>query len=276
MSTTATLSNGTEIPLVGVGLWEVPADTTQKTVEDAVEIGYRHFDGAAAYKNEEGLGAGIRACGVAREELFVTTKLQNANQGYAKALKAFDASLDRLGLDYVDLYLIHWPVPAWGLYVETWKALEEIHRSGRAKAIGLANFTPRVIAEVLEAAEIKPMVNQFESHPSLQQRNIEAASRAAGMIVEAYSPIGRGVDLRNPVVQEIATAHGCSPAQAILAWHLAQDRVVIPKSVHRERLAENLAATEVTLTAADLNRIDSLEAGLRQTGDPETTDHPQL
>ncbi len=276
MSTTTTLSNGIEIPLVGLGLWQVPADATQKTVEDAVELGYRHFDGAAAYKNEDGLGAGIRACGVGREELFVTTKLQNGNQGHAKALKAFDTSLERLGLDYVDLYLIHWPVPAWGLYVETWKALEEIYASGRAKAIGIANFTPRIIADLLEAADVKPMVNQFESHPSLQQRDIETASRAAGMTVEAYSPIGRGVDLHNSVVQEIAAARGCSPAQAILAWHLAQNRVIIPKSVHRERLAENLAATEVALTAEDLARIDSLEAGLRQTGDPETTDHPQL
>ncbi|MFT0847561.1 aldo/keto reductase [Actinomycetaceae bacterium L2_0104] len=276
MRTTTTLPNGTEIPLVGLGLWEVPADSAQKTVEDAVELGYRHFDGAAAYKNEEGLGAGIRACGVPREQLFVTTKLQNANQGYSKALAAFDASLERLGLDYVDLYLIHWPVPKWGLYLETWKALEEIYESGRAKAIGVANFTPATIAELAASASVQPMVNQFESHPSLQQRDFEAASRNAGMVVEAYSPIGRGVDLKNPVVQEIAAARDCTPAQAILAWHLAQERVIIPKSVHRERLTENLAATQTSLTDEDLARIDSLEAGLRQTGDPETTDHPQL
>ncbi len=276
MDTTTTLSNGIEIPLIGAGLWEVPAEQAQQTVEMAAELGYRHFDGAAAYKNEEGFGAGIRACGVARDELFVTTKLQNGNQGYTKTLAAFDASLARLGLDYVDLYLIHWPVPAWGLYVETWKALEEIYESGRAKAIGVANFTPGTIAELTAAASIQPMVNQFESHPSLQQRDYEAASRDAGMVVEAYSPLGRGVDLGNAVIQEIAAARECTPAQAILAWHLAQGRVVIPKSVHRERLAENLAAGDVVLTAEDLSRIDALEAGLRQTSDPQTTAHTQM
>ncbi len=276
MSTTTTLSNGVEIPLIGAGLWQVPADSAQQTVEMAVELGYRHFDGAAAYRNEEGFGAGIRACGVERDELFVTTKLQNGNQGYTKTLQAFDTSLERLGLDYVDLYLIHWPVPKWGLYVETWKAFEEIYESGRARAIGVANFTPGTIAKLTAAASIQPMVNQFESHPSLQQRDYETASLNAGMVVEAYSPIGRGVDLDNPVIKEIAAARGCTPAQAILAWHLAQGRVVIPKSVHRERLAENLAAGDVELTSEDLSRIDALESGLRQTTDPETMAHPQM
>lgn len=273
---TTILSNGIEMPSIGLGLWEVPAETTQHTVEMGVELGYRHFDGAAAYRNEEGFGAGIRSCGVAREELFVTTKLQNGNQGYTKALKAFDISLERLGLDYVDLYLIHWPVPTWGLYMETWKAFEEIYESGRAKAIGISNFTPRIIAELTASARVQPMVNQIESHPSMQQRDCDQASREAGMVVQAYSPIGRGIDLESRVVKEVAAERGCTPAQAILAWHLAQGRVVIPKSVHRERLAENLAADGVVLTAEDLARIDALEAGQRQRTDPEIMDHPQM
>ncbi|MFT3944016.1 MAG: aldo/keto reductase [Ancrocorticia sp.] len=276
MGTATILSNGIEMPRIGLGLWEVPAETAQQTIEMGAELGYRHFDGAAAYQNEEGFGAGIRSCGVAREELFVTTKLQNGNQGYSKALAAFDASLQRLGLDYVDLYLIHWPVPKWGLYLETWKAFEEIYASGRAKAIGISNFTPRLIAEVTAAARVQPMVNQIECHPSMQQRDCEAASRDAGMVVQAYSPIGRGVDLENPVVKEVVAERGCTPAQAILAWHLAQGRVVLPKSVHRERLAENLAAGDVVLTAEDLARIDALEAGQRQRTDPEIMEHPQM
>jgi len=276
MSTHVTFSNGVSIPTIGVGFWEVPADRAQQTVEEAVELGYRHLDGAAAYKNETEMGAGIRSCGVPREELFVTTKLQNGNQGHDKALAAFDASLERLGLDYVDLYLIHWPVAQWGLYNETWKALEEIYASGRAKAIGVANFLPEHIEDLLAHCEVRPMINQFECHPSLQQREIEEASKAAGMAIEAYSPIGRGVDLTNPVVEQVAAERECTPAQAILAWHLAKGRIVIPKSVHRERLAENLAAADVTLSKANIAAIDSLEAGLRQTADPATFDNTQF
>lgn len=268
MNATTTLSNGTVIPNIGLGLWQVPADEVQANVEQGLEIGYRHFDGAAAYGNEEGFGAAIRATGIPRDEIFVTTKLDNPDQGYNQALAAFDASMGRLGLDYVDLYLIHWPMPKRGLFVETWKAFEEIYNSGRAKAIGISNFLPSAIDTLMESAAIAPMVNQFEAHPSLQQRDYEEASLKRGMVVEAYSPIGHGVDLNNSTVQSIAAAHDCSPAQAILAWHLAQGRVVIPKSLHRERMVENLAASKVELTADELSQIDALEAGNRQNADP--------
>lgn len=268
MSTITTLSNGTKIPNIGLGLWQVPEDEVQKNVEDALEIGYRHFDGAAAYGNEEGFGAAIRATAISRDELFVTTKLANPDQGYNQALTAFDASMERLGLDYVDLYLIHWPLPVRGLFTETWKAFEEIYTSGRAKAIGISNFMPSAISTLLDSAAIAPMVNQFEAHPTLQQRDYEKASREAGMAVEAYSPIGHGADLSNPVVQEIASARDASPAQVILAWHMAQGRIVIPKSRHTERMKENLAATELELSEEELARIDGLETGERQNADP--------
>ena len=268
MTATTTLSNGTTIPNIGLGLWQVPADDVQHNVEQALEIGYRHFDGASAYGNEEGFGAAIRATAIPREELFVTTKLNNPDQGYDAALKGFDASMDRLGLDYVDLYLIHWPMPKRGLYIETWKAFEEIYQAGRAKAIGISNFMPEAIDTLLEASAIAPMVNQFEAHPSFQHRAFEEASRKAGMAVEAYSPIGHGEDINNPTVKEIAAIRGASPAQVILAWHLAQGRIVIPKSLHAERLKENLAASQVELTAEDLSRIDGLESGNRLNADP--------
>lgn len=268
------LNNSVTIPQLGFGVFQVPPAETQKAVEDALEAGYRHIDTAAAYRNESGVGAAIKASGIAREELFITTKLRNGEQG--RAASAFNHSRRELGLDVIDLYLIHWPVPSQGLFVDAWKALEKIHGDGGARAIGVSNFLPDHLDTLLAAADVAPAVNQIELHPTFQQRELAAKSRSHGIAVEAYSPLGQGADLESETVTELAETHGATPAQIVLAWHLGIGNIVIPKSVHPERIRQNLAAASLRLTPEELAAISALDAGARLGADPAVASFSQM
>ncbi len=268
------LNNSVTIPQLGFGVFQIPPAETQKAVEDALEAGYRHIDTAAAYRNEAGVGAAIKASGIAREELFITTKLRNGEQGQATA--AFDHSRRELGLDVIDLYLIHWPVPSQGLFVDAWKALEKIHGDGGARAIGVSNFLPEHLDRLLASADVVPAVNQIELHPTFQQRELAAKSRSHGIAVEAYSPLGQGADLASAAVTELAEAHDATPAQIVLAWHLGTGNIAIPKSVHPERIRQNLAATALQLTPEELAAISALDAGARLGADPAVASFSQM
>lgn len=265
---TVTLHNGVEIPQLGLGVFQVPEDGTQALVEDALASGYRHIDTAAGYYNEDGVGAALKASGLPREDVFVTTKLRNGDQGYDKALKAFDDSRTALGVDVVDLYLIHWPVPSLDLYVETWRAFEKLYADGAVRAIGVSNFLPDHLDRLVAAADVLPVVNQVEVHPTFQQADVLASTLGHGIAVEAYSPLGRGADLEDPAVTAIAERLGATPAQVILRWHLDAGRIVIPKSVTPERYRANLAAVDLELTDTDRAAIDALETGNRLGADP--------
>ncbi|GAB3557371.1 aldo/keto reductase [Arthrobacter alkaliphilus] len=268
------LNNSVTIPQLGFGVFQVPPAETQKAVEDALEAGYRHIDTAAAYRNESGVGAALKASGIVREELFITTKLRNGEQGSAAA--AFDNSRRELGLDVIDLYLIHWPVPSQGLFVDAWKVLEKIHADGGARAIGVSNFLPDHLDTLLASADVVPAVNQIELHPTFQQRELAAKSRSHGIAVEAYSPLGQGADLESETVTGLAEKHGATPAQIVLAWHLGTGNIVIPKSVRPERIRENLAAASLQLTPDELAAITALDAGGRIGADPAVASFSQM
>ena len=271
---TVTLNNGVQIPQLGFGVFQVPPEDAQRIVEDALEAGYRHIDTAAAYRNEAGVGAAIAASGIPREEIFVTTKLRNGEQG--TAYKAFQDSREALGIDYVDLYLIHWPVPSQGLFTEAWKAMERLYSSNEIRAIGVSNFLSEHLDTLLENADIVPAVNQIEMHPTFQQQDLAAKSRSLGIAVEAYSPLGQGADLDASPVKSLAVRYGATPAQIVLAWHLAQGTIVIPKSAHSERMRENLGATAFQLTPSEIADIAALESGARAGSDPAVAAHSQL
>ena len=264
---TRKLNTGAEIPRVGLGVFQAPrGEATRGAVRAAIELGYRHIDTARVYGNEADVGAAVRAAAVPREALFVTTKLWNSDQGYASARSAFDASLERLGLEYVDLYLLHWPVP--GRRLESWAALEEIYASGRARAIGVSNFMTHHLDELLARAKVVPAVNQIEISPFLQQRDVRAYCEARGIVVEAYSPLTKGLRLDHPVVRRIAGDAGRSPAQVLLRWGLQHELVVLAKSVSPARLAENLAVLDFELSAEHMAALDALEEGLVTGWDP--------
>ncbi|WP_432546121.1 aldo/keto reductase [Kineococcus sp. SYSU DK004] len=264
------LGGGVSVPQLGLGVFQVPPEEAQRVVEEALEVGYRHVDTAAAYVNEAGVGAALRACGLPREEVFVTSKLRNGDQGYEQALRAYDDTLARLGLDALDLYLVHWPNPAAGRYVDSWRALAQLRAQGAVRAVGVSNFLPVHLDDLAAASDLVPAVNQVELHPTFQQRELVEDCRARGVVVEAYSPLGQGADLDDPAVTAVAAAHGTTPAQVVLAWHLQRGHVVIPKSSRRARLEENLAAAQLELTADELDRITALERGHRTGGDPAT------
>ncbi|MEV7648406.1 aldo/keto reductase [Arthrobacter sp. NPDC089319] len=271
---TIDLNNGVAIPQLGFGVFQVPPAETQQAVEAALEAGYRHIDTAAAYRNESGVGAAIKASGIAREDLFITTKLRNGEQ--ADARLAFDNSLRELGLDFVDLYLIHWPVPSQNLYVQAWQTLEGIYTEGLSRAIGVSNFLSEHLETLLAAGGTVPAVNQIEIHPTFQQREVAALSRKHGIAVEAYSPLGQGADLESRTVTAIAAKYLATPAQVVLAWHLANGTIVIPKSANPDRIAKNLAAARLTLDADDLAAITALDADGRVGADPATAAFTQL
>ncbi|HLT85459.1 MAG TPA: aldo/keto reductase [Phototrophicaceae bacterium] len=265
-----TLNNGVEIPQLGYGTFQVAADEAQRAVETALEAGYRHIDTAAGYYNEEGVGAALRAVGLPREDVFVTTKVRNADQGYEETLAAFEASRRALALDVVDLYLVHWPVPSRDRYVETWRALEKLYAEGAVRAIGVSNFLPEHLERLRAETDVLPAVNQVEVHPGFQNRAVTEASTAAGIAVEAYSPLGRGAALGKEAVTRAARDLGVTPAQVVLRWHLQQGRIVIPKSATPERIVENVDVFGFELDEEQLAAVDALEAGERTGGDPAT------
>jgi 2,5-diketo-D-gluconate reductase A len=266
---TVTLNNGVPIPQLGYGVFLVPPGETEASVSRALEAGYRHIDTARIYDNEGEVGAAIAKSDIPRDELFVATKLWNADQGRDTTLAAFDESLKRLGLDHVDLYLIHWPVPGGDRYVETWKALEEIAADGRARAIGVSNFQVPHLQRLIDETGTVPAINQVELHPNLIQRELRAFHARHGIATEAWSPLARGGLLDDPAVGAIATRHGHTPAQVILRWHLQIGNVVIPKSVTPSRIAQNLDVFGFELDADDVAAIEALDTGTRIGPDPD-------
>jgi len=265
------LNNGVEMPQLGFGVWQVPDDEAQQAVTTALEAGYRSIDTAAIYGNEEGTGKAIAASGVPRENLFVTTKLWNSDQGYDATLRAFDTSLEKLGLDYLDLYLIHWPTPARDLYVDTYKAFEKLHADGRIRAIGVSNFEPDHLERLIAETSVVPAVDQIELHPHLQQRAAREYHAEQGIATEAWSPLGSGKGLLEvPAIVAIAQKHGRTPAQVVLRWHLQLGNVVIPKSVTPSRIKENIEVFDFSLDTEDLAAISALNEDRRLGPDPAT------
>jgi 2,5-diketo-D-gluconate reductase A len=264
-----TLNNGVVMPQLGFGVFQVGNDEAAAAVRTALDCGYRSIDTAALYGNEPGVGAAMASSGIDRSELFVTTKLWNADQGSRKVRPAFERSLEKLALDYVDLYLIHWPVPSKDLYVETWEVFERLYAEGRVRAIGVSNFTAAHISRLMNDTSIVPAVNQIEVHPDFQQRELCIFHREQGITTEAWSPLGQGAALEEPVITKMATRYGKTPAQIVLRWHLQSGNVVIPKSVTPHRIRENLQVLDFELTPGDLGFMAELEHGNRIGPDPD-------
>jgi diketogulonate reductase-like aldo/keto reductase len=262
-----TLNNGVELPQVGLGVYQAErGEETRQAVRTALELGYRHVDTARAYGNERDVGVAVRDSGLPREQVFVTTKLWNDDQGYDETLAAFDRSLERLGLDYLDLFLVHWPVPDKRL--DSWRALERVYAERRVRAIGVSNFMVHHLDELLARAEVVPAVNQIEVSPFLQQRAVREHCARHGIVVEAYSPLTKGVRIEHPAVGAIAQRVRRSPAQVLLRWGIQHGTVVLPKSTHRERIAENAALFDFALPADAMAELDALEEGLVTGWDP--------
>jgi 2,5-diketo-D-gluconate reductase A len=270
---TISLSDGRAIPQLGLGVWQVDPAITARVVSDAITAGYRAIDTAQGYGNEEGVGEAIRTAGVARDELFITSKLRNSAHGRDKALRAFDDSMRKLGIEQVDLFLIHWPVPRQDKYLEAWQTLVELKQAGRIRSIGVSNFNPdhleRIIAETGEV----PVVNQIEVHPHFQQDEMRAFNAAKGIAIESYSPLGSGAALSDKTIADIAQRHRKSVAQVIIRWHIQNGLIVIPKTTHAERLKENFDVFDFSLDDSDMQQIAGLDQGTsgRTGGDPATS-----
>jgi diketogulonate reductase-like aldo/keto reductase len=266
---TLTLNQGGTIPQLGLGVWQAPrGQVTRTAVADALRLGYRHIDTARIYGNEADVGAAVRTSAVPRAEVFITTKLWNDDQGYDNALRAFDASLARLGLDYVDLYLLHWPVA--GKRLDSWRALERIHAEQRARAIGVSNFLAPHLRELLAHCKVPPSVDQIELTPFLQRRETTALCKQQGIVIEAYSPLTRGLRFGHPTLLRVASALNRSPAQVLLRWGLQHGYVVLPKSTRPERIAENAAVFDFELDGHALGELEGLEENLVTGWDPAT------
>jgi diketogulonate reductase-like aldo/keto reductase len=271
IGSTVTLANGVEMPMLGLGVWQAGQGVeTQRAVATALEVGYRHVDTARAYRNEADVGAALRESGLPRGKLFVTTKLWNTDHGYDRALQAIDKSLASLGLEQVDLYLVHWPVE--GLRGETWRAMERILSDGKARAIGVSNYTVAHLEELLATATVPPAVNQVEFNPFLHQQELLAFCQRHAVQLEAYAPLVRGQRMGHPVVARIAVRHGRTPGQVLLRWALQHGLVVIPKSVHPDRIRENADLYGFALDDGDMAELDGLDEGHRTCWDP--TDVP--
>jgi 2,5-diketo-D-gluconate reductase A len=265
-----TLHDGVEIPQLGFGVFQIPPEETQEKVEEALGVGYRHVDTAAAYRNEAGVGAAIAATGVRREDVFVTTKLWNSEQGYDSTLRAFEQSLERLGTGNVDLYLIHWPLPSKDLFLDTWRAFERIHEEGGARSIGVSNFRVEDLERLEQEAERRPTVNQIELHPRLQQAELRAWHDEHDVATEAWSPLAQGELLEDGTIETVAAHHDRTPAQVILRWHLQIGNVVIRKSSSPERIRENFEVFDFELSEDDMAALERLDSGERTGPDPAT------
>ncbi|MET7683977.1 aldo/keto reductase [Streptomyces sp. NPDC005423] len=264
-----TLNNAVRIPQLGFGTFQIPPEETRETTLAALEAGYRHIDTAQMYGNEKGVGQAVRDSGLDRADVFVTSKLDNGAHAHDDALQAFDRSLEELGLDHLDLFLIHWPLPGRGDFVETWKALEEIYRSGRAKAIGVSNFQPHHLRRLLESTDVVPAVNQIEVHPYLTQDDVRAVDAEHGIATEAWSPIAQGKVLEDPTINRIAQRVGRSPAQVTLRWHIQRGDIVFPKSATKKRIEENFDLFDFELSEGDLGEISALNRDERTGPDPD-------
>lgn len=264
-----TLNNGLKMPQLGFGVWQVEDNQATDAVAKALEVGYTSIDTAMIYKNEKGVGKALQQSSVPREELFITTKVWNTDQGYENTLRAFDESLERLGLDYVDLYLIHWPTPEYDQYVDTYKALEKLYKDGRVKAIGVCNFDIEHLERILKECEIKPVLNQVECHPYLIQSELKEFCAKHDIFVEAWSPLQQGGEvLKNESVMKIAEAHGKTPAQVVLRWHLQNNTIVIPKSVTPSRIEENFNVFDFELSTNEMEEINKLNRNERKGPKP--------
>ena len=266
---TITLNNGNTIPQLGFGVFQIPPAQTRDATLDALQVGYRHIDTAEMYGNEREVGQAVAESGIPREDIFVTSKLNNGFHARDAALTAFDGTLDALGFDYLDLFLIHWPLPAVGDYVETWKAMQEMHASGRVKSIGVSNFQPTHIRRLLDETDHIPSVNQIEVHPYLTQNDVRAYDFDNEIATEAWSPIAQGLVLDDPVIEEIAQRLGKTTAQVTLRWHIQRGDIVFPKSVKRERMVENFEIFDFELTPDDLAAITALNRNERTGPDPD-------
>jgi 2,5-diketo-D-gluconate reductase A len=263
------LNDGAAMPQLGFGVWQVPDDQATAAVKTAIATGYRSIDTAAAYDNEEGVGRAIAATAVPRSELFITTKLWNDRQGKDETLKAFDESLKKLKLDYVDLYLIHWPAPQRDRFVDSWRALISLQKEGRARSIGVSNFTAAHLTRIIDTTGVVPAVNQIELHPRLQQKALRDFHATHGIRTESWSPLGQGKRLDDPVLTAIAKKHDKTVAQVVLRWHIENRLIVIPKSAHDSRIRENFSLFDFKLDAADLAQIEKLDANGRIGPDPD-------
>jgi 2,5-diketo-D-gluconate reductase A len=269
-----TLNDGNSIPQVGLGVWQTPPEDTERAVTTALDAGYRHIDTAAAYGNEGEVGSAVAKSGLPREDVYLTTKLWNADQGYDSTLTAFDSSMDRLGLsgsaEYLDLYLIHWPMPANNAFVDTFKAFAHLRDQGRIRSIGVSNFEPEHLRILVDSTGIVPSVNQIELHPLLQQQELREVHAQLGIATEAWSPLGKGSLLSNPTVTAVAEAHGKTPAQVLIRWHIQLGNIVIPKSVTPERIMSNFDVFDFELSEQDMGSVSSLGDGTRLGPDPRT------
>jgi len=263
---TIQLNDGNSIPQLGFGVWQVSNEEVAGAVRTAIEIGYRSIDTAQGYDNEEGVGQGIRDSGLPREQLFITSKLRTSKQRFDDTVKEFELTLDKLGLDYLDMFLIHWPVPKFDLYPEAWKAFVQLQKDGRIRTIGVSNFLPEHIDRVVQETGVRPAINQIELHPEYQQRDVRDYHKQHNIQIESYSPLGSGAALKNQNIKSIADKHGKSVAQVIIRWHLQEGLVVIPKSTHEERIRENFDVFGFELDGDDLQKIGQLDRPDGKTG----------
>ena len=271
---TVTLSDGEGIPQLGFGVFQVPPQDTAAVATQALLAGYRHIDTAAGYRNEAGVGQAIHAAGLQRDDVFITTKCSNGDHGHDQAKRALKASLNQLEMEYVDLYLIHWPVPSKDMYVETWQAFIELQQEGLVRSIGVSNFHPAHLERIIEETGVKPTVNQIELHPLFQQTGLRHEHAELGIVTEAWSPLAQGKVLQDPTIAEIAEGHGKTAGQVVIRWHIQLGNVVIPKSVTPERIIENFDVVDFSLTGDEMAAIDALDAGERIGPDPDTFVRP--
>lgn len=269
LSPLVTLNSGQQIPQLGLGVYKLGQDIAEDLIKAAIETGYRRIDTAAFYQNEVEVGAGVRNCGLDRDEIFVTTKIWNDDHGYDRSLKAIDESLSRLNIDYIDMLLIHWPKPQENLFVETWAAFQKAMESGKIRGIGVSNFQPNHLEALLAAGGTVPALNQVELHPGLQQTEVSKFNSAHGIATEAWSPLARGRFNEDPIVKRISEAHDRSATQVIIRWHLQLGNLVIPKTATAARLSENISVFDFELTSEDMTDLATLDSGLRTGPDPD-------